>query len=241
MLFADPARGALFYLGVLLAVAMELLGIADTIGLRWIAASPIIAGAITYALGALLWGWAWPDASGWIAIGTLVLATGSVGGLLYAGRSSRLLARQTSAAVEASFPYLRLVDQTERKTWQLSGNNTLVWVGTIKVVAGTARAREVKVWVRDEDSFYYAPIGVALPRERRHFAAVASPGLASQCPFPIVGSETFADQFRVWLGVVWMCPDDSLRYNLYAIQRNAGWQAQEFMPDIIDPGFKRPK
>src|SRR5260370_25562498 len=162
MLFAAPGRGALFYLGVLLAVAMELLGIADTIGLRWTAASPIIAGAITYALRALLWGWVWPDASGWIAIGTLVLATGSVGGLLYAGRSSRLLARQTSAAVEASFPYLRLVDQTERKTWQLSGNNTLVWVGTIKVVAGIARAREVNVWVRDEDSFYYAPVGVAL-------------------------------------------------------------------------------
>src|SRR6266851_6870337 len=101
MLFADPARGAFLYLGVLFAVAMELLGLADAIGLRWLGASPIIAGAITYALGALLWGWAWPDASGWIAIGTLVLATGSVGGLLYAGRSSRLLARQTSAAVEA--------------------------------------------------------------------------------------------------------------------------------------------
>jgi hypothetical protein len=185
----------------------------------------------------------WPDAGGLTALGTLLLAAGSVGGLWYAGRSARYLARQTSAAVEASFPYIRLHGKPGRGLWNLGGGSAKVflWNGAVVVAGGTALAREVSVWARDRDSLYYAWIGVVLPGQHGDFTAVASPGMTNQCPFPLVLSERFNDQFRVWLGIVWQCPDRSFRYNLYAIQRSAGWEAQTLVPDRTDPDFRSPK
>jgi len=183
----------------------------------------------------------WLDAAGWTALFTLVLAAGSAGGLWYAGRSARYLARQTSAAVEASFPYIRLPGNPQRGLLVGGPTGGVVWSGAVVVAGGTALAREVSVWVRDKDSLYYHWIGVLLPGQQGSFVAVASPGMVNQCPFPLVLSETFDDQFRVWLGIVWQCPDRSFRYNLYVIQRSAGWQVQAVQPDRTDPDFRSPK
>jgi hypothetical protein len=238
----QPSHVAGLYAGCLLAVSMELLGIATIIGNRWILSSPIIAAVVTYALLLAMGAVPWPDSGGWTAILTGVLAVGAIGGMIFAGISARQLARQTTAAVEASFPYIRLVLESpkaipRRTTW--AGNAAVhAWWGEFKIVGGTSPARQVDVWVRDHENYYFARLGVVLPRERSKFLAIQSPGMVDQCPFPVLVSEDFKDQFRVWLGLVWICPDKSCRYNLYCIQRNAQWQGQEFLPDRLDVGFK---
>jgi len=184
---------------------------------------------------------AWPDASSLTAIGTIVLAVGALGGLFFSGLNARYLARQTYAAVEASFPYIRVEDQPRRRQEVLGGANIDAWRGTILVAGGNAPAREVSVWVRDKDCLYYAWIGVLLAQQRKRFVAYASPGMEPQCPFPIVLGEPFTDQQRVWLGLVWQCPDRSFRYNLHAIQRTEEWDAQAVRSDQTDPDFEAPK
>jgi hypothetical protein len=184
--------------------------------------------------------------TGVLAAATMVLAAFTIAlaiigyrALRQQGREIGHLARQTSAAVEAAFPYLRLDNEAKRVMWELNGQQTPTWRGKVRAVGGSAPARLVDVWVRDMDHLYYARLGVLLPREARPFAATPGDALATQCPLGVITGETFNDQFRVWIGIVWECPDDSDRYNLYAIQRNAQWEAQQLQPDRRDPTFQR--
>jgi hypothetical protein len=80
-----PAAG--LYFGVLVAVAMELLGVTKNVGWRMFAASLIIAGGITYSLGVAIWSWQLPDVRGWIAIEATVLAAVSLGALWFAAKA----------------------------------------------------------------------------------------------------------------------------------------------------------
>ena len=63
------------------------------------------------------------DPNTWTVIFTLVLAAAAVAGFGYTARGYRAIARQTSVAVEAAFPYFRLNDLPPRRvTHELGGS-----------------------------------------------------------------------------------------------------------------------
>jgi len=228
------------------AVAMVLLGIWRWRLLSWFVASSLSASPIAYLVLARALGLVLPDSSGWTAIGTWVLAISATIGIFYGARTlghlanqTQLLTMQASASVAAAFPYLQLYGPAVRTIGHW-GHGISSWVGMVEVAAGTAPARDVRIWARDIDGHYFADIGVLLPSAKRRFdIPVASPALAAQCPFSVM-VETPADQFRVWLGIVWRQPDRSWEYNLIVAQRNANWDLANIVRDRTDPNFHPP-
>jgi hypothetical protein len=209
---------------------------------RWLVPlSALVAAPIAYFMVRSSTRWPIPDPENWTAIATVLIAITAVIGVAFGIRTLRSLrdqdvqnARQTAALIEQAWPHLEVVTGSV----PVLRKNRGYWWGEIRHSFGTTPARDVEIWLRERDAYYFVTLNLVLPSRILSFALNEATGqLITQNPFPVLDDPPLRRQG--WIGVIWRCPDGDFRYELMAFTVNNRDELAWSSPNRRDPGFRR--